>query len=197
MNFLAHLWLADQSGTSLAGSVLGDVVHGSDLSAYPAEIAAGVRLHRRIDAATDRHPHMVALRQSYPDGARRYAGIVLDLVADYVLIQQWSRHSAETLDGFCGRCGEAIAAASPWFLLAGGRDSSAPDFAHLLHSYGEVAGIDRAIRRTSTRLRKPELLLKAAEDWRTLAAAMQPHLPELLTDLRRLALEPAPIVPTH
>ncbi|MDP3859079.1 MAG: ACP phosphodiesterase [Stagnimonas sp.] len=197
MNFLAHLWLADQSGTSLAGSVLGDVVHGSDLSAYPAEIAAGVRLHRRIDAATDRHPHMVALRQSYPDGARRYAGIVLDLVADYVLIQQWSRHSAETLEDFCGRCGAAIEAASPWFLLAGGRDSSAREFEHLLRSYGEVAGIDRALRRTATRLRKPELLLQAAEGWLALAAAMQPQLPDLLTDLRRLALESAPPEPMH
>lgn len=197
MNFLAHLWLADQSQTSLAGSVLGDVVHGSDLTAYPADIVEGIRLHRRIDAATDRHPRIVALRERYPDGARRYAGILLDLIADHVLIQQWSQHSAEPLTGFCRRCGVAIEAAAPWFLLAGGRRSSAAQFERLLLSYGEVAGIDHAIRRTAARLRKPELLLKAAEDWTTRAEALRPELAELLGDLRRLALEPAPIVPTH
>lgn len=197
MNFLAHLWLADQSRTSLAGSVLGDVVHGPDLSGYPADIAEGVRLHRRIDAATDRHPRIVALRESYPDGARRYAGILLDLVADYVLIQQWPLHSTEPLDAFCRRCGLAIEAATPWFLLGGGHGSTAAQFARLLESYGEVAGIDRAIRRTSERLRKPELLVKAAENWMASAVALQPHLGELLGDLRRLALEPVPFVPTH
>lgn len=197
MNFLAHLWLADQSGTSLAGSVLGDVVHGADLSAYPPEIAEGVRLHRRIDAATDRHPRIVALRERYPDGARRYAGILLDLVADYVLIRQWSQHSTEPLDAFCRRCGVAIEAAAPWFLLGGGHRSTAAQFARLLESYGEVAGIDRAIRRTAERLRKPEPLLRAAENWMASALALQPHLGELLGDLLRLALEPAPVVPTH
>lgn len=198
MNFLAHLWLADASATSLAGSVLGDVVHGADLSAYPADIAEGVRLHRRIDAATDAHPRIVALRAAYPQGARRYAGILLDLVADHLLIEQWPHHSREPLDRFCTRCGEAIAEASPWFLQAGGRASSAAGFAELLHSYGTVAGIDRAIRRTAARLRKPEPLLAAAVHWPASAAALRPHLAELLDDLRRLARQPpAPAVPSH
>ena len=190
MNFLAHLWLADASGTSLAGSILGDVVHGADLSAYPAGIAEGIRLHRRIDAATDAHPRIVALRAAYPQGARRYAGILLDLVADHLLIEHWPRHSREPLDAFCARCGTAIAAAAPWFLQAGGRASSASGFAELLHSYGTVAGIDRAIRRTATRLRKPEPLLAAAAQWPASADALRPHLAELLDDLRRVAQEP-------
>lgn len=188
MNFLAHLWLADQSRTSLAGSVLGDVVHGADLAAYPADIAEGIRLHRRIDAATDAYPRIVALRADYPQGARRYAGILLDLVADYLLIEQWPQHSREPLDAFCARCGEAIATASPWFLKAGGRTSSAAGFAELLCSYGTVEGIDRAIRRTAARLRRPEPPLAAAVHWPASAEALRPHLPELLGDLRRLAL---------
>ena len=56
MNFLAHLWLAERTGTSLAGAVLGDVVRGADLSAYPPALALGIQLHRRVDATTDRHP---------------------------------------------------------------------------------------------------------------------------------------------
>lgn len=189
MNFLAHLWLADQTGTSLAGSVLGDVVHGPDLSAYPPEIAEGVRLHRRIDALTDQHPLSLALRADWPDGGRRYAGILLDLVADYVLVRDWPRYSAEPLAEFCRRAGESIEDASEWFLLAGGRSSRAAGFAELLRSYGEPAGIDLAIRRTAARLRKPEPLLAAAAHWPAAAEALRPHLAELLADLRQSALQ--------
>ncbi|WP_051277988.1 ACP phosphodiesterase [Solimonas flava] len=184
MNFLAHLWLADRTGTSLAGSVLGDVVRGAELSAYPAEIALGVRLHRRVDAATDRHPLTQALRATFPAATRRYAGIVLDLAADYALARDWARHADEPLAAFATRAGAAIAEAAPWFELAGGRRSSAQGFSALLLSYGEAAGIDRALQRTAQRLRAPEPLLSAARDWREQVPALQAALPALLTDLR-------------
>lgn len=188
MNFLAHLWLADQSRTSLAGAILGDLVRGADLSAYPDDIAKGIRLHRQLDAATDRHPRIAELRSAQAEG-RRYAGIVLDLVADYLLCADWSRYSPEPLATFCDRAGEAIAAASPWFLLAGGRSSSAEDFSRLLRSYGEPEGLTRAIARTAQRLRQPQPLLNVGAHWPELAAALQPHLPELLGHLRETALQ--------
>lgn len=184
MNFLAHLWLADRTGTSLAGSVLGDVVRGAELGAYPAEIALGVRLHRRVDAATDRHPLTQALRAAFPATTRRYAGIVLDLAADYALARDWARHADEPLPAFAARAGAAIAEAAPWFELAGDRRSSARSFSALLLSYGEAGGIDLALRRTAQRLRAPEPLLRAARDWRAQVPALQAALPALLADLR-------------
>lgn len=188
MNFLAHLWLAEQSATSMAGAILGDVVRGADLSAYPDDIVTGIRLHRRLDAFTDRHPHIAALRNAQPDGVRRYSGIVLDLVADYLLIEDWPRYASEPLPAFCARAGEAIERASEWFLLAGGRSSRADDFAKLLLSYGTTAGIERAIGRTAQRLRQPQPLLDAGRHWPQLADALRPQLPELLHDLRAAAL---------
>lgn len=187
MNFLAHLWLADRSGTSLAGSVLGDVVRGADLSAYPEDIATGVRLHRRIDAATDRHPGIVALRAGFPEGTRRYAGIVLDLIGDHALALDWARHHPAELPAFCAQAGSAIAEAGPWFRRAGGRDTSAAAFARLLESYGEAPGIDHALARTAQRLRDPAPLLAAGQDWPRHLPSMRALLPELLDDLLRLA----------
>lgn len=196
MNFLAHLWLAERSGTSLAGSILGDVVRGAELSAYPDDMVLGIRLHRRVDALTDRHPALHAARAAFGDGARRYAGIVLDLVGDHVLSADWPRYSDDTLDAFRTRAGAAIEAAAPWFVLAGGRSSSAAGFAELLRSYGTVAGLDRAIARTAQRLRDPAPLLAAGENWQRHVPAMQLALPALLDDLLRVMRDGASAAPS-
>ena len=183
MNFLAHLWLADRTGTSMAGSVLGDVARGADLSAYPDDIAQGIRLHRRIDAATDRHPLIVATRERFAQGQRRYAGIVLDLVCDYVLANEWAAYSPEPLDDFCRRSGQAIAE-------AGGRATGAAAFADLLRSYAQPAGIDHALWRVSQRMREPQPLLHAAQQWLGHAQVLREGLPRLLEDLRRVEVAP-------
>lgn len=183
MNFLAHLWLADHTQTSLAGSVLGDVVRGSDLSAYPADIAQGIRLHRRVDAATDRHPLMRDARAAFGPGERRYAGIVLDLVADYALVNAWPDFHHESLEAFTQRCGLAMEAAEAWFLLGGGSRPRATGFAELLRSYGSHAGIERAVLRTASRMRDPQGLIDAARRWTEAAGQLRPGLPDLLEHL--------------
>lgn len=183
MNFLAHLWLADRTGTSLAGSVLGDVARGADLSAYPADIALGIRLHRKIDASCDRHPCIVSLRQQFPPGGRRYSGIVLDLAADHALICRWHELGPEPLRAFTQRCGLAIDDASEWFEKAGGRTITASSFAQLLDSYGSEDGMQRAITRTAARLRDPQALIEAARDWPRWSRLLAPQLEPLLVDL--------------
>lgn len=183
MNFLAHLLLADRTGTSLAGSVLGDVVRGADLVEYPADIALGIRLHRRVDATTDRHPAIVAQRAQFAEGTRRYAGILLDLACDYVLLQHWPAHSDEPVGHFTARAARDVAAAGIWFERNGARAPTAPGFAQLLLSYGEEAGIERAIARTAQRLKQPEKLLQAAGSWRDSTDALAAMLPTLLRDL--------------
>ena len=190
MNFLAHLWLADRSDTSLAGSVLGDVVRGADLSAYPPEIATGVRLHRRVDAATDRHAIMRREREAFADGDRRYAGIVLDLAADHALAQAWSAFHPEPLPAFARRCADALADAGDWFELAGGRRPTRAGFAELLESYGTDPGIERALRRTSTRLRDPQGLIDSGRRWVEASRSLRDQLPALLADLLALMRNP-------
>jgi acyl carrier protein phosphodiesterase len=186
MNFLAHLWLADRTGTSLAGAVLGDLVRGSDLSAYPADVALGVRLHRRIDAATDRHVLVAQARDRFPPGNRRYAGIVLDLACDHLLARAWSQFHSEPLADFSARCGQALAAAGGWFEQAGARVPDAGGFAALLRSYAEPAGLERAIQRTSTRLRQGEPLIAAGQQWPLALPVLEPGLPRLLADLSQV-----------
>lgn len=183
MNFLAHLWIADATGTSMPGAILGDIVRGSDLSAYPDEIATGIRLHRRVDALTDRHRDLQQIREGFAQGQRRYAGIVMDIVCDHLLATQWSRHSAETLPGFCLRSAHAVAAGTAWFEHAGSPAPQAASFAQLLQSYAEPPGVDLALQRIANRLRHGERLMATATQWPDAAAAIRPRLPVILGDL--------------
>jgi len=89
VNFLAHAWLARHgSDDFLYGNLIADGVKGVDLSAWRAEIAAGIRHHRRVDAFVDGHPVVQAVRERAPRPQRRYAGIALDLVWDHFVARE-------------------------------------------------------------------------------------------------------------
>ena len=85
MNFLAHLHLSDGTPGSMLGGILADFVKGPDVAALPPDILAGVRLHRHIDAFTDRHA--VVQRSIHRVSAKLgwFAGIVIDIYYDHVL----------------------------------------------------------------------------------------------------------------
>lgn len=192
MNFLAHLWLTDQAGLPLAGAILGDGLRGALPPHLPEPLARSVRLHRRVDVETDRHPLVVAARRRFAPGPRRYAGILIDLLLDHALARDWERYSAEPLPAFAGRTAREVAAAAPWFETARFPAPRAAPFEALLLSYREPRGIERAIERTATRLRQPQGLLDAMAGWPEHAARLGQHLPALLEHLRGLDATLAP-----
>ncbi len=89
MNFLAHTLLGFDDDALVAGQVAGDFVRGPRLDALPPRIAAGVRLHRSMDAWTDAHEGVAALRARFAPGLRRYAGIAIDVGIDHVIARDW------------------------------------------------------------------------------------------------------------
>jgi acyl carrier protein phosphodiesterase len=187
VNYLAHLWLTDAAGLPLAGALLGDVVRGRLQGQWPADLEASIRLHRHVDATTDRHASIRLARERFAPGARRYAGIVLDVLCDHALAGGWPSYSTEALEAFAGRCGRDIDRHRAWFETAGLRVDGTR-FTQLLQSYRTEAGVDTAIRRTAQRLSRPELLIAAAQGWQEHLPLLQTTLPTLLDDLRRSAV---------
>lgn len=187
MNFLAHLWLTDRAGLPLAGAILGDVLRGTLPDDMPEALARSVQLHRRVDAETDRHPRVVAARETFAPGARRYAGIVLDLLFDHVLAQDWPAYCAQDLPAFAGRAAQEVHLGQPWFERAGSPVPQVGPFSTLLQSYATAEGFELAVLRTSRRLRAPEGLIGAAGGWRGQVPRLRDDLPVLLGHLERLA----------
>ena len=66
MNYLAHLHLGGPRPGDLLGSLYGDFVKGPLQGRWPAEIEAGIRLHRQIDAFTDSHPLVLQAKSRFP-----------------------------------------------------------------------------------------------------------------------------------
>jgi len=103
MNYLAHLYLAEQSNEGFLGSLLGDFVKGRLDNRYPETVRRGIALHRAIDSFTDAHPLHRESRNRIGGERRRYAGIIIDVCYDHFLCCHWTDYSDENLASFSQR----------------------------------------------------------------------------------------------
>ncbi|ACS86683.1 acyl carrier protein phosphodiesterase [Musicola paradisiaca] len=109
MNFLAHLHLATLAQSSLMGNLMADFVRGNPQELYPDDIAAGIRLHRRIDTLTDSLPEVREACRCFSADYRRVAPIALDVLWDHFLAQNWPRvEPSVALSGFIDHARQQI-----------------------------------------------------------------------------------------
>jgi acyl carrier protein phosphodiesterase len=100
LNYLAHLYLADQTDDSLIGNLLGDFVKGRPGEHYSDEIVAGIMFHRKIDTYADAHPIMRSSRSRIGPRMRRFSGIIIDVCYDHFLARHWRRYCNQDLSLF-------------------------------------------------------------------------------------------------
>jgi acyl carrier protein phosphodiesterase len=174
MNWLAHLYLARHSDEAMLGALLGDFAAGaSGLERFGRVEHSEILLHRRIDRFTDTHPAVVALRSQFPDGRRRFAGIVLDVYFDHLLARDWASWNAPLpLDDFTARAYAVLRDRHD--VLPSRLQAIAPRMANddWLGGYRERDSVDRAVRRMSQRLsRHGERLVDGLTDLRRIEAS--------------------------
>jgi acyl carrier protein phosphodiesterase len=151
MNFLAHLYLARHSDDAMLGAMLGDFVGTSGLERFNAEVQREILLHRKIDSYTDRHPAVLAAKSHFPEGRRRYAGILLDVYFDHLIARDWPRYHAGDLDAFNRHFYDVLLAQAE---LPERLRKIVPSFVRndWLGSYRDRDMIDHAVGRIATRL---------------------------------------------
>ena len=99
MNHLAHVVLAGTREGFRLGAFLGDHVKGRlALADLPADWAAGVELHRRVDTLSDAHPAVTGLLERLDSPWRRYGGVIFDVLFDFMLTRHWSRFGPVPLE---------------------------------------------------------------------------------------------------
>ncbi|WP_188857307.1 acyl carrier protein phosphodiesterase [Marinobacterium nitratireducens] len=164
MNYLAHFHLADRVDSDLTGNYLGDFVRGRDLDDWPAAVESGIRLHRRIDAFTDRHPAVQqAVRLLSPD-RRRVAGIVVDVAFDHFLSRHWQRFDDRLLPEFTRQVYCSLAARASLMPESARRRFEGMRRDDWLVSYRELAVISQVLDAIAARMSRRTALYGAGEE---------------------------------
>ena len=182
MNYLAHLHLGGQQPAELLGSLYGDFVKGPLDSRWPAPVETGIRLHRKIDAFTDRHPLVLQAKSRFPSERRRYAGILVDLFFDHCLAANWQQYAEEPLACFTARVYQALGdePGLPGKLALIAPRMAAQDW---LGSYREFAVLEQVLTGMSRRLSRPEGLAggmaELAQLYQPLSEDFQAFYPQL------------------
>lgn len=153
MNYLAHLFLGSgRNARFLAGNLAGDFLRGAIPESTDAEVAAGIRLHRSVDAFTDSHAVVGEMRRLFVPALRHHARIALDVVMDHFLARGFGEFSDIPLQQFSEDAYRQLLSARhlvpPRCATAIERMSEG----HWLTSYGEVSSVERALYYLSRRL---------------------------------------------
>ncbi len=189
MNYLAHLFLADDTPESLVGAMLGDFVKGAAKNNYPPIIQRNIELHRSIDSYTDAHLIVRSAKAFVAPERRRFAGVLLDIFYDHYLAKHWLSFSPVELPSFTAnvyaalrehqtQLPEKLQRMLPFML--------AEDW---LGSYRQVAWIELTLQRMAQRLTKGHLLASGIEDLHThydqFEADFLTFFPELISFVKR------------
>jgi acyl carrier protein phosphodiesterase len=198
LNFLAHLHLAEPDEGLMLGGIVADFVRNPEIAALPANIQAGIRLHRSIDSFTDRHQ---MVHQSIGRISSRlgwFSGIAIDIYYDHLLARNWERYSTEPLDAFAKR------AYSTLELLTPITPPEAKEFLRRfveqdhINRYATVEGLNHTFSRVSQRIAEripkravwlPDSLPDLIAADRDLEADFHSFYPELITYTKQIRLE--------
>jgi len=193
MNFLAHclipeLALPETHPALIAGGFFGDFIKGPLDDRLPPELADGVRLHRRIDAVSNRLPALRASCGRFPAPLRRFAPIFIDVVADHLLCRHWARFHHEPLPRFSAAAYVAIAHHARHLPERGLRFLQHVRQHDLFARYGEPETLRGAFDALAARLRHrvsgPEIASIVETNLTGLAADFDQYFPELVAEAR-------------
>ena len=88
---------SEQRDGLLAGAIIGDFHKGRVNQAWPKDLVAGITLHRRIDALSNKSKSVKPASSFYPKELRRFAPIYFDILADHFLANNWASWSKVAL----------------------------------------------------------------------------------------------------
>lgn len=154
MNYLAHALLSQPHAQSLLGNLAGDHIKGRlDSLGLPAPVAAGLRRHRAVDARSDALAAYRELRGLFPDGQRRFSGVMLDVLFDYLLSRNWDRYCRTPAVEFRAEVYRAIR--NHGQVLPGDTSRLLARWAELdwLSAYGSFDGTLAVLERLAARMR--------------------------------------------
>ena len=190
MNFLAHLFLSFENEDHVIGNFIADSIRNSEVKKYPAEIQKGIMLHREIDSFTDNHPAVRKGTLRLQPHHHKYAPVVIDILYDYILANNWERYSVKSLESFAKRI----------YAILNKRLNEMPEKlkrnvpgmikGNWLQSYKTMDGLRYTLQRMDKRASFPSKFSEAAEhlvqDYDLFEGEFNTFFPELIDHIKNL-----------
>ena len=148
---------SEQRDGLLAGAIIGDFHKGRVNLAWPRELVAGIMLHRRIDALSNKSESVKPTSSYYPKDLRRFAPIYFDILADHFLANNWAGWSKRALKDITS---DSYYALNKFGAYIPKRNKDFVSFMQkkdLLAGYQRWDNIELAISGVMRRLGRPEL----------------------------------------
>jgi acyl carrier protein phosphodiesterase len=164
MNFLAHTFLSCDNEELLIGNFIADFISNKKLAELPHEIRKGVELHRKIDTFTDRHPLVRKGTRRLRKKHHKYAPVLIDIFYDYILANNWSKYSDESLEAFTLRVYGIL---DKWMgIMPENLRKRLPGMiaGNWLSQYGKLEGLDFVLEKMDKRTSFPSNFTGASAD---------------------------------
>jgi len=189
MNHLAHLALAGDKPEMVIGGFLGDFVKGQLQNRFEPEIEEGIRLHRAIDAYTDQHTEVASAASQFKPPFRRYSGIILDVLFDYLLAQNWSDYYDCELQQFSRHVLRLLVESNDHLPPKVHLIATKMHSANSLSNYGEIRFLETAFSNLSQRLTRSNPLGNALYICLELLPHIQENFRRFYPDLQAFCLD--------
>jgi acyl carrier protein phosphodiesterase len=167
MNYLAHLYLAEDTPESCIGNLLGDFVKGTLANyhfRYSQEILKGIETHRKVDCFTDTHIIYRESKQRLNKVHRHFSGVIIDIFYDHFLAKNWSFFSSESLDEFSQKIYRILDNNQLILPEKIQRFLPAMKAENWLVLYRDFPGIELTFKRLSRRVKRENNLFLAIDD---------------------------------
>lgn len=192
MNYLLHLYLAEDTSESILGNLMGDFIKGSLDGIKDVEILKGIITHRKVDSFAEKNKWFILSKRLITTHRRRFAGIIVDLSFDHFLAKNWGDFSDVELEDFIQKVYRLLTDYKnilPDRLKEGIPKLISEDW---LGSYKDINGMGIIMDRVSRRIKRSNNLegavVELISNYEKLEGNFRAFLPELkefVKDLRK------------
>ena len=184
MNYLSHLFLAEDTEESRIGNLLGDFVKGRLDDSFSPEIIKGIKTHRKVDSFTDSHDIIKQTKKLISPGRRKYSGVLVDIFFDHFLTNQWGKYSKTDFNQFIDDTYKVLLKYENIYPLKGKVLIPRIVEKDWLRKYGDFEGLSLVFDRMSQRVKRENPLRGSEEELRQNYSEMEKNFniffPELI-----------------
>ena len=185
LNYLAHLFLAENNAASRIGNLLGDFVPGRpEEIALPPDVVAGIIRHRAIDRFTDDHPAVIGGRQYFTGERRRFSNAILDICFDHFLANSWETLHSLPLRDFLDQTYDELKAHREWLPAELGNNINERIADDWLGHYATEEGLQEVFDRVAERRPACAAIATAMIDFRAHRAELETVFSTFIPDLQ-------------